>query len=196
MFAVVDIETTGLDAAADRILEVAVVRTRGDGSTQDEYCTLVGGALDDRVTSQKWRHAIDASELVDAPHFADVAGEIGHRLADAITVGHNVRFDLAFLAPSLALCGHNLQAQPYACTIELAEMLGLEEGCHRLGRACSAAGIALVDAHRALGDARATAQLLHHYLLVAQSNGLRTLRQIHAIGHFNSPDSRHVATAP
>jgi DNA polymerase III epsilon subunit-like protein len=42
VFAVVDIKTTGLDPSADEIVEVAIIRTRGDGSTQDEYCTLVG----------------------------------------------------------------------------------------------------------------------------------------------------------
>lgn len=180
-FAVVDIETTGLDPSADEIVEVAIIRTRGDGSTQDEYCTLVGG-FHDQPASRTWRHAIDACELEAAPPFADVATEICQRLTDAVTVGHNVRFDLAFLAPSLARSGCSLPAQPYACTLELAMMLGLEEGQHRLSRACSAFGIALTDAHRALGDARATAHLLQCYLHVAQSNGLRTLREIRASG--------------
>ncbi len=171
------LETTGLDPSADRIGEIAIVRTRGDGNTHDEYATVVGG-FEDQPVSRTSKHGINSCELEGASTFADVATEICQNLADAITVGHNVRFDLGFLESSLARCGRSLPAQPYACTLELATMLGLEEGQHRLSRACSAFGIDLTKAHRALGDARATAQLLLCYLDVAQSKGLRTLREI------------------
>ena len=42
LFAVVDLETTGFSPlVGDRIVEIGIVRIAGDGSTVDEYATLI-----------------------------------------------------------------------------------------------------------------------------------------------------------
>jgi DNA polymerase-3 subunit epsilon len=66
-WAAIDLETTGLNPARDRTVEVAVVRFRSDGTITDEYCTLInpqrrmgGGEI----------HQLTGRDVADAPTFA------------------------------------------------------------------------------------------------------------------------------
>ncbi len=105
--------------------------------------------------------------------------------------GHNVSFDVGFLAAGLSGAGHGLARLPCLCTIDLARVLGLPEGAHRLTRACAAHGIPVERAHRALGDARATARLLARYLEIAEQQGYLTLAALLA----DTAEARRAAAA-
>jgi DNA polymerase III epsilon subunit family exonuclease len=164
-YAVVDVETTGLDPAVDRVLEVAVLEVGADGRVTDEYRTLVAAPSVDAVAV----HGITAAHLVDAPRFAEVAAALRPRLDADLVVGHNVSFDLAFLRREFARCQQHLPPLPYLCTIALGRLLGLEPRRARLDAACRRQGIAVVDRHAALADARATAALLAAYLQHAEA---------------------------
>jgi len=48
------------------------------------------------------------SDVIHAPSFRDVAGDIAGRLADAVVVGHQLRFDLSFLAAEFTRLGATL----------------------------------------------------------------------------------------
>ncbi len=69
-FCVIDVETTGFSPRlGDRVVEVAAVRMRGDGSVLDE------GADAHQPATRRQRNQIDgitAGDVVDAPMFADV----------------------------------------------------------------------------------------------------------------------------
>ncbi len=85
-FAVVDLETTGLNPARDRILEVAVVLSDSHGQVLHEWCTLVNPGTE---FGAGHIHGIDVSWLAAAPSFAELAAEIGTRLNGRVLVGHN-----------------------------------------------------------------------------------------------------------
>lgn len=175
VFAVVDVETTGLDPTLHDIVEVAVIRLTGDGAVRDEYETLVRV---EGTPGAEWDHGISSAQLAGAPTLDQAAPAVMQRLADAIVVGHHVAFDLAFLRAGFQRYGVHLPELPHLCTIELADMLDLEEGRHRLGRACRPYGIELSEPHRARSDARATAQLLSAYISAADSQRLTSLREL------------------
>jgi DNA polymerase-3 subunit epsilon len=178
-FAVVDVETTGLDPVHDRVVEVAVVRFTPGGETTAEYATLVrpdGPAADGAAAAGI--HGITDAELGDAPTFAQVAAALAGRLAGAIVVGHNVAFDLGFLTAEFRRLRVPVPRLPAVCTHALATLLHPELERHRLADCCGAAGIELNGAHTALGDARATARLLSAYLATARSRGAATLADL------------------
>jgi DNA polymerase-3 subunit epsilon len=175
-FAVVDLETTGVYAGGhDRIVEIAVVRTRADGAILDEFVTLVNPGRDVGPTAI---HGITASDVIHAPSFRDVAGDIAERLADAVVVGHQLRFDLSFLAAEFARLGTTLPRLPALCTLKLAFEFLPESPSRKLAVCCKEAGISSGDEHHALGDARATARLLAFYLDRARRAGCSELEQL------------------
>lgn len=152
--AVVDVETTGLyPGGHDRIIEVAVVRMKVDGSVLDEYVTLVNPERDVGRTDI---HGIRAGDVASAPPFASVVGDVSSRLRGAVVAGHNVTFDCRFLEHEFVRAGHAFPAVNVLCTMRA---LG-----GRLIDCCRDYGIEIEKTHSALHDARATARLLTSWL--------------------------------
>jgi DNA polymerase III subunit epsilon len=160
--AVIDTETTGVyPGGHDRIIEIAVIRYQpGTGEIEDEYVTLVNPKRDVGRTDI---HGIAAGDLLQAPEFREVAGDIGHRLNGAILAAHNVRFDLGFLHSEYARVGIELPQFPALCTLHLAYRFHTTPS-RKLGVCCAEAGVDHHDDHTAAGDARACLDLLSHYL--------------------------------
>lgn len=149
-FAVVDVETTGLAVGrGHRVVEIAVVRCRPDGSVEDFWHTLLDPGRD---VGPPRVHGLSTIDVIGAPTFADVAGEVAARLEGRVILAHNVPFDLAFLRAEFARAGHALPEVPTLCTLALTGS--------RLADACAARGIPLEHAHSAREDALATASLL------------------------------------
>jgi DNA polymerase-3 subunit epsilon len=165
-FVVVDVETTGLSPTSDRIVEIALVRVEG-GQVVDEWATLVDPGRDPGPT---FVHHITADMLSGAPTFADVAGEILSRLDGAVAVAHNAQFEERFIAREFARAGISTAPLPAVCTLRLARQV-LAVPNFQLVSCCTVYGIELHDAHTALGDTRATAQLLPR--LLAHAPALR-----------------------
>ncbi len=174
-FAVLDVETTGFSPRlGDRIVEIATVRMRGDGTVLSEWSTLVDPSRDIGATHI---HGITASDVVGAPRFADVVGDILQNVRNAVLVAHNFRFDRSFLAAEFALAGLELPNFPALCTLSLGSLM--QPGTsRRLAACCERLGIDLSDDHDALADARATAGILAAYLEMAVERGCRTLDEI------------------
>lgn len=184
-YAVIDLETTGLDPLRHRIVEVAVLRQRADGTVEDEWSTLINPGRDPGASTRI--HGLTAADLVDAPSFAQVAGEIATRISDAVVVGHNVTFDAAFLTGEFARLGAPPDDLLTLCTLVLARRFGAETNSFRLADCAEAEGIALEAAHTALSDARTAASLLARYLRRAKDAGLRGLDELDATGNPPAP---------
>jgi len=153
--AVVDVETTGLfPGGADRVVEIGIVRMTADGTVLDEYVTLINPGRDIGRTDI---HGIRAGDVLDAPSFADVVGDICGRLQGAIVGGHNVEFDARFIEAELRRAGHVLPAIKLLCSMRA---LG-----GSLASCCRDYEIDIGQAHSALHDARATGRLLARWLM-------------------------------
>jgi DNA polymerase III epsilon subunit family exonuclease len=157
-FAVVDVETTGLDPGTDRIVEVAVVRCDATGRVVSEWSSLV---QPDRDPGPTGVHGITADDLSTAPRFADLAAELGSLLDGTVVTAHNLAFDARFLHEEWRRSGTARPVLPGLCTLTLDRALhpGRADG-YSLAACAAARGIAQPEAHRALADARVTAELL------------------------------------
>lgn len=156
MFAVIDVETTGLrPGGRDRVVELAVIRVGADGGVVDEWSTLVDPGCAVRGTRI---HGIYTRDVQGAPTFGDIAGDLAERLTGTVLVAHNARFDSAFVEAEYRRLGHDLPGS-WLCTLDLVERLGFS-ACRSLQACCANLGVAHEDGHAALVDARATACLL------------------------------------
>lgn len=155
-YAVIDLETTGFSPArGDRIVEVSVVLVDDAGRIEGEWTTLVNPQRDVGATHV---HGIRASDVVDAPLFGEIAPHLVSILGGRALVAHNQEFDLRFLRAELSTHGFTLPpAYAAICTMLWARRTF---GAAKLNDVCSALGIRHDAAHAALGDARATAEVL------------------------------------
>lgn len=156
-YVVVDLETTGGDAARNRITEIGAVRVRR-GKIVAEWSTLVNPGR--RIPS----YIVGLTGITDAmvetaPPFEEVAAPLREFLADAVFVAHRAKFDHGFLKAEYERLGESLSC-PSLCTV--VESRRHFPGLTSYGLAALSAhfDIPLESHHRALCDARATAEIL------------------------------------
>lgn len=170
---VVDVETTGLDFAADRIISVAAFRTDFDASPPGR---LVGDTLTAVVNPQR-RIDPKASavngftnrKVRGKPTFAAEAAEIREFIGTRTVVGHNVSFDKRFLNAEFKRAGvKTLSRNRSACTMKAIANLMAHVGRHAdkwgwlsLDRAVALFGVGWrkLKVHDAQEDAMLTAML-------------------------------------
>ncbi|MCB0073983.1 MAG: 3'-5' exoribonuclease, partial [Caldilineaceae bacterium] len=153
-FVALDLETTGLDANADAIIEIGAVRIEQERVTAT-FSTLVNPGRRIPLRVQQLTGIRDEDVAV-APSLAMVLPELRAFVGPDVVavVAHNAAFDLGFLRAA----GVNFQ-RPALDTFELAGILLPGQPSYSLGELCRALAITLDDAHRALDDALATAEL-------------------------------------
>lgn len=163
-YAVVDVETTGLDRRLHRVVECAVVVMDDACDVLREWSSLVAIPGVDEIGAG-FVHGITRAMLTGAPTFAELLPELVHQLRGNVVVGHVITFDLGHLAAEFERAGLTLPDVKTAslCTRDLARAY-LPPGPRSLAACCTAAGVPLTGAHTALGDARAAAGLLRAFV--------------------------------
>jgi DNA polymerase-3 subunit epsilon/ATP-dependent DNA helicase DinG len=151
-----DIETTGLDPERDAILEIGIVRFRGE-EVLDEWQGLIdpGRPIPQKITELT---GIDEAMIKREGKSLTEGVRAADRVAGRDTIiGHNVAFDLGFFKKLKFPPPFSNNAS--MDTFELASILVPHAGRYSLGSLVKELGVELTDAHRALNDARATHQL-------------------------------------
>lgn len=194
-YVVVDLETTGLRPGSSGICEIGAVRLRGF-EVEAEFQTLVNPGLRIAAGAAAVTGLRD-SELRGAPRPADAVQRFLGFAGDAVLVAHNARFDLAFLDRETERLTGSRIAAPVVDTVLLARTLlaGRVAG-FSLGQLAWFLGTTERPCHRALPDARATAELLLALIGLAQERGARTVADLGALAATRSRrllDKRHLA---
>ena len=114
-FTAIDLETTGLDADTDGIVEVGLVKFTGDGTVLDEFSTLVNTPGSSREARDG--HHIDDKDLIGAPSINQVLPEVLAFISGTILVGHNLDFEGKFLAAAARRARIPLSAGVALCTL-------------------------------------------------------------------------------
>ncbi|MFQ5571285.1 MAG: DEDD exonuclease domain-containing protein [Rhodothermales bacterium] len=161
-FVVVDTETTGTDAEADRLLEVAAVKVL-DGKIIDQFTQLINPqrSVPYRITQLT---GITTAMVFDQPVAADVLPGFLHFLGDNVFVAHNLTFDLRFLNAELDRADLPHPANSTLCTLRLARRLLRGLRSKGLSSIADFYGLPIKNRHRALGDAEATAEIFLRFL--------------------------------
>jgi DNA polymerase III epsilon subunit-like protein len=167
-FAVIDVETTGLDPDRERILELAILRADEQGRPVDQWVSRFhpGGPV--RATHI---HGITDADVAGAPRFAELAAQIGAALQGLAVVAHNAEFDLAFLRAEFARASLPMPRVSTYCTLQGSTVYLPQLRRRTLAECCAALGVPHQHAHSALGDAYAAAGLLERYLAMDRQTG-------------------------
>jgi DNA polymerase-3 subunit epsilon len=168
-FAVVDVETSGLNVRRHRVLQLAVVTVDATGTVLDEWDSFVRLRWPFSRVGPTEVHGITRRMLKDAPKLDAVLDEMTNRIGDSLFVAHNARFDGEFLVKALRRRGGRPSdistLERRLCTLRMSRRLDPDHlESHRLGDVCERYGVALTRPHEARADARATAELLPHLL--------------------------------
>ncbi|MEZ4707667.1 MAG: helicase C-terminal domain-containing protein [Caldilineaceae bacterium] len=154
IYVALDLETTGLDANRDRIIEIGAVRFQGN-QILDTFVTFINPERAIPLRIQQITGIRDR-DVAKAPTIEQIIPELLAFVAQDVTalVAHNAGFDMGFLQAN----GVEFH-RPALDTFELASILLPGRSSYSLGALCADQAIVLDEAHRALDDARATAQL-------------------------------------
>ncbi len=157
-FTAIDLETTGLDALTDRIVEIGLVKFTADGTTIDEFATLVNNPGSDAAA--RAIHGIDDADLVSSPTTKQVLDEALAFMAGTILVAHNCDFEDRFLASAARRTNTPLPTLVDVCTLQSSRRQ-LEGRAFSLTAMYKTATGGWSDhRHTALGDARAVREVL------------------------------------
>ncbi len=169
-----DLETTGLSPGSARICEIGAQRVRAL-ELADAFETLVdpGTPIPPAVSALT---GLDRSMLRGAPRAELAVRRFLAFAGDDALVAHNARFDLGFLDREVERLTGRRVAAPVVDTVWLARRL-LGDRLRRvsLGSLAHFLGVPTEPCHRALPDARATAEILIVLIGLAQERGAETV---------------------
>ena len=174
-YVALDIETTGLDANRDAIIEIAAIRFSDAGSL-GHFSSLVNP---ERAVPAKIVHltGIDPRQLVRAPLAHEATRRLAKFVGGDVVVGHSIGFDAAFLSHYDVLTGNRL-----IDTFELSTILLPHMARHSLQHLVEQLQIGSDSSHRALADAEASMRLFLSLQEVARSLAPPVLEQIVSLG--------------
>ncbi|MBQ3668473.1 MAG: PolC-type DNA polymerase III, partial [Clostridia bacterium] len=190
-YVVFDVETTGLNTHTDKITEIGAVRVEG-GREVARFSRLIdpGMPIPEKVTELT---GITNTMVRGQPTIEETIGEFDAFCKGAVLVAHNASFDTAFFRRAYEEAGMEY-TYPVLDTLVLCRNYYRSMKTHKLGQICKELGIDLRNAHRAVNDAAATAQVLLKTLA-----SLRREKKVELLSDLNScfaidagGDSHHI----
>lgn len=151
VFVCIDCESTGLDPAQDRIVEIAVSRFTFQQILQS-FETLINPECEIPQTSQDI-HNISQEMIAGKPKIAEVLPRVLSMIDGHTIVGHGINFDIALIAneANRAHIPTTILSNPHIDTLRLARLYG-ESPVNSLERLRQHFNIEPEGAHRAMSD--------------------------------------------
>jgi DNA polymerase-3 subunit epsilon len=173
MYAVIDIETTGLNASRDRITEIAIYIHDGE-KLIERFESLVNPEchIPHHITALT---GISNKLVMDAPKFYEIAKKIIELTEGITVVAHNASFDYNFLRSEYKRLFYDYRRKTL-CTKKLSRKLMPGLHSYGLGSLCKHLEIPNPARHRAGGDAIATVRLLERLLQIEKNPEKVSLR--------------------
>jgi len=161
MYAIIDIETTGLNARKDRITEIAIFIHDGEKIT-DRFETLINPEvrIPFHITALT---GISNKMVAEAPRFFEVARKVVEMTEGKIFVAHNASFDYNFIRCEFKRLLYEYSRKTL-CTKKLSRKLMPGIKSYGLGNLAKILNLRNPARHRAAGDALTTVQLLEHLM--------------------------------
>ena len=178
-FVVFDLETTGLSAADDTIIEIGAVKVC-DGQILDTFSTFVNPnrKIPERIVELT---GINDEMVEDAPFLSEVLPDFLDFIGDAVLVAHNADFDMSFVMRKGEELGITRQ-YTYADTVGMARVLLKNIAKFTLDNVAKNLKIKLKNHHRAVDDASCTAEIFLRFVSMLEEQGIHDLAGLNALG--------------
>ena len=167
-FVVADLETTGLSAEKDEILEFAAIRVESDGSVAGEFSVLVRASASVPAAITRLTGITQATIDGEGRPLPEAMRAFVTFVGSYPVFFHNAPFDLGFIKNASSLVKIKF-VNPVHDTLPLARQAWPSLGTYRLAALAEHVGTS-VPAHRALADANATLAVLLAARTKVQSN--------------------------
>jgi DNA polymerase-3 subunit epsilon len=176
-FCIVDVETTGLSASRERVIEIAIVKVenlriveRFSSFVNPQrpipfFITALTGISDDDVQS--------------APLFYQIKDKIIELSDKSFIAAHNIPFDLSFLKNEFKISGENFSPELTFCTLMLSRRLFPSLRSKSLSSVANFLGVKSSNSHRALADAETAARILIKIIKkLRKEEGIETINDL------------------
>ncbi len=170
-----DLETTGLYARHDTIIEIGAVKMRG-GEEIDRFQTFVdpGCPLSREVSNLT---GITDGMLKGAPKIDTVMPQLLDFIGDRVIVAHNADFDLTFIQRACDTLGIS-HAFTYVDTLTIAQNLMPELPKYKLDIVAKAFGLGDFNHHRAADDAVICGKIMANLIPKLEELGITDVQSI------------------
>ena len=157
-FVAFDLESTGLSAKTDSIIEIGAVRFTLEDGIKDEFQTFVDPGRPVPLAIQRLTGIRD-DDLAGQPAPSEAVMQLLEFCRGAFPVAHGAEFDTAYVN---AVTPDSFRRDSVMDTLELARILLPQHPGHGLENLSQNLALPHDRPHRALSDATATAKLLSH----------------------------------
>jgi CBS domain-containing protein len=171
-----DTETTGLDTATARVVQIATIPLTGihTPGTEAAFERLVnpGAPIPPSASAI---HRITDGMVAEAPNFAQIWPALEEQLSGRVIVGYRAGFDVAVLKRECTRAGIVWEDPPRLCVRALALCAAPTLKDTTLEGLCRWLGTTISGRHTAAGDAMAAANIWVRLVPILLQKGIRTL---------------------
>ena len=190
-YVVFDIETTGLSAKKNKIIEIGAVKVE-NGEIIDRFSAFVNPREPipfeiERLTG------INDGMVMDEPPVEEVLPRFLDFCGSAVMVAHNASFDMSFIEYNAEQLGIDFKPT-IVDTVALARILLPELKRFKLDTVAKALNVSLENHHRAVDDAEATAHIFTAFIERLEKREVMTLGQVNALGAMSVDMVRKMPT--
>ncbi|MBE0068056.1 PolC-type DNA polymerase III [Thermoanaerobacterium thermosaccharolyticum] len=176
-FVVFDIETTGLSSINDSIIEIGAVKIK-DCQIVDTFETFVNPQIHISNFITKLTGITD--DMVKRyPSIDEVLPKFLEFIKGSTLVAHNANFDVTFIKTKAKNLGIEVD-NPVLDTLELSRHMYENLKNYKLDTVAQHLGVSLENHHRAVDDARATAEIFLKSINKLKENGIEKVNEINS----------------
>ncbi|MBP2073171.1 PolC-type DNA polymerase III [Thermoanaerobacterium butyriciformans] len=176
-FVVFDIETTGLSSINDSIIEIGAVKIK-DCQIIDTFETFVNPQIHISRFITKLTGITD--DMVNGyPPIEEVLPKFLEFIKGSTLVAHNANFDVTFIKTKAKNIGIEVD-NPVLDTLELSRHMYENLKNYKLDTVAQYLGVSLENHHRAVDDARATAEIFLKSIAKLKENGVYKVNEINS----------------
>ncbi len=177
-FVVFDIETTGLSKNSDKITEIGAVKVE-NGAVTERWSSFVNPErhIPQNITELT---SITDDMVADAPKINEILPDFFEFAKGCVLVAHNAKFDTGFMRVAAEECGIEYNF-PHLDTLQLAKCIYPDMGNYKLNNLAKHLKVVLENHHRAVDDAKATADIFVKMLAQLKEDGKEDISKLNNV---------------
>lgn len=184
-FIIFDIETTGFSPVDNKIIEIGAIKVH-NGKIIDEFQAFVNPQenITDEISNLT---NITNDMLKNAKIIDDVLPQFLDFCEGFPLVAHNANFDISFIKQKVYELNINYENFSSLDTLQLARLLLKDQKKFRLDKVAQKLGVILENHHRAIDDAKTTANIFIKFVNILKNNNIFNIEELnlYAKNNFN-----------
>lgn len=177
-FVVFDLETTGFSNINDKITEIGAVKIK-DFKIVDRFSELINPQKDISYKIQELT-GITNEMVKDKPTIEEILPKFMEFVGEDVLVAHNADFDTGFIMQKCIEQGIEYKNKKID-TLMLARIMLPNLKRYRLDKVAKEVGVQLLNHHRAVDDAEATANIFIKFLERLRKQGVEKLSDVNKV---------------